>query len=267
MFYSPTYTRQTARPTRSLAVLFILTLFLSFGLAEPAHAQGTSTHEEESFVYSVGEFLFGLAWPTATYEKVRFGGARAVRGGQDIWMTLYGTSAFSGGELWVELVLEVRNGRIYDLRWGRHNGILAAPGETVAFLAEDLAEELAKLTREYERSQRGTASASPPRTASGQFRVRNRCAKPVEILIYYEDDAAGWLWATWSFAGGEDSRLLLDGAPLSSSNGTWYWYAVSTDATMMWSGDHDATVQGQKVPMRRARAAQGQGHITVLTCD
>jgi hypothetical protein len=54
-------------------------------------------------------------------------------------MKLDGRGAFSDGELWTEVILEVRNDEIVGLRWGSHNAILAAPGETMTSLGEVVA--------------------------------------------------------------------------------------------------------------------------------
>jgi hypothetical protein len=52
--------------------------------------------------------------------------------GYDVPIVLYGRSGWDGGQLWLELVIELRNGAISDVRLGRDNAILARPFSTLA---------------------------------------------------------------------------------------------------------------------------------------
>ena len=120
---------------------------------------GTGEEGARGFADSVGEFIFALAWPTATYERVSFGSVEETDAGMDVSFRLHGKSAFGGGSLWVEVVLQIENGKITDLRWGRHNGILAAPGETIKVMSEALAE----LNKQHSPAQ----TITPPVSSTG----------------------------------------------------------------------------------------------------
>lgn len=122
----------------------------------PTHADTASTLEK--FARSVGATVFALAWPTAEYDSVTYGGIEpAADGGVSVTVVLHGRSAFNGGHLWTEAVLEVGRGEIRDLHWGRNNAILAEPGATVQALGAVLAD----LTREYREAQRADENAAP----------------------------------------------------------------------------------------------------------
>jgi hypothetical protein len=58
-----------------------------------------------------------------------------------------GISAFGGGPLWTDVVIEVRNGRIDDLYWGENKALLFKPGESIKVWGEVLKE----LNRRYNR--------------------------------------------------------------------------------------------------------------------
>lgn len=140
---------QRPHPLVARAAQVLMMLLCVFWLVG-AQAQSTASEDRQtrSFVDSVGSSLYFLAWPTATYRGVTYDGATKRPNGVDLQITLYGRSAFDDSSLWVELVLQVRNGSVSGIRWGRHNAILARPGETMIALGETLDQ----LSREYQRS-------------------------------------------------------------------------------------------------------------------
>ncbi len=122
-----------------------------------AWAQSDSDDSDwRKFVDSIGKILYFDAWPTATYQSVSFGNVAVVPGGVDVSFVLHGISAFDNGPLWTEVVLEMRNGKITNIRWGRNNAVLAAPGSTMKALGQALDE----LNKQYQQQQGTPAPAA-----------------------------------------------------------------------------------------------------------
>jgi len=106
---------------------------------------------------SVGETMYGFAWPTATYHGWSFAGlAPASDAGVDLAVRLDGESGWDGSYLYTFVILTVDANGIRNLRWGRNNGTFA-PGSTVRIMANAVAD----LERQYEASQ--TQDSSSPR--------------------------------------------------------------------------------------------------------
>ncbi len=126
---------------RRVTLPILIALVLVFGAGDlSADGQESSFR---SFVNGVGEMVCALAWPSAEYERVSFGGIREVGGTAEVRFRLFATSAFSGGTLWADVVIEITDGQIADLRWGNYNSFVP-PGTTAAALGallEDLANE------------------------------------------------------------------------------------------------------------------------------
>ena len=139
---------------RRSSVVGVVALGVVACIAATARAQqDTDERRIQRFVDDVGKTLYFLAWPFAKYEGVRFNGLSRVAGGADAKLTLSGISALDGDDLWTEVVLEIRNGRISNVRWGRHNALVFKPGETVSALGDVLAE----LNKQYARGNAGGA--------------------------------------------------------------------------------------------------------------
>ncbi len=148
------------RLTSRLATALLAALL--FGVSTQSRAQ---TGEEEGVVTKIlnaaAEGLYAVAWPSATYKHFSINGVSAARGGFDARITLDGTSAMDGSDLWTELIVEFRNGRIEGLHWGRNNAVLFQPGE---FL-EGVGKTLVELNRPSEAANSGRtprAAALPP---------------------------------------------------------------------------------------------------------
>lgn len=88
----------------------------------------------ERLVDGAAGFVYNLAWPTATYERVAFGSIRPMASGADVTFRLHGRSAFADGDLWVDVVMHVRSGAIAGIDWGESNGFFPPGLTTVAFL-------------------------------------------------------------------------------------------------------------------------------------
>ena len=142
--------------------------FLGFALLTILPADVAFAGDEEdarSFVQSVAATVYGLAWPTATYESFSLKSVDRVRGGYDARVRLNGISAFSDSALWMEIVFEVRNGALNDVRVARHNAILSAPFAT----AEAMGQLVADLLEES-----SSGSPAPSYYASGSGSSNNR---------------------------------------------------------------------------------------------
>lgn len=140
---------------RSAISAFILIVLISL----PVFADETGYR---SFVDRIGKMVFAFAWPTATYESVNLEDVRDTSRGVEISFRLHGRSAFGGGPLWTDVIVEVSNGRISDLHWGDNNAILAQPGETMKAIGSALDD----LSREYQRSQGSSGSYSESAVSS-----------------------------------------------------------------------------------------------------
>jgi uncharacterized membrane protein len=243
------------RHSAILVVVILVCPVLSFA----DHAE----RQQHNFVNSIGEFVFALAWPTATYERARFGDIESIEGGIEVSFRLHGKSAFGGGPLWVDVVLEIKGGQVTDLRWGRHNGILAAPGETIKVLGEALEE----LNREH--PQNPPPPSSSPTAEGYAFKFTNGCRHPVQLAIRYLDTNSGWKTVGWwSFAAGETARLNGGNGTLLRSNNTfWYYFAETTNgAQLEWRGDQTTKVGTREVRMRKAIDDSGESEWAI-DCD
>jgi uncharacterized membrane protein len=243
---------------RAISAVVIAVVVLIF----PAAAYGgTDDDDARGFVDSVGAFVFALAWPTATYERARFGSVEETDDGMDVYFRLHGKSAFGGGPLWVDVVLEIKNGKIADLRWGRHNGILAAPGETIKVMSEALAE--------LNKQHAPAPATTPPVSSTGYiFKFTNGCRHPVRLSIRYLDTSGAWKsdgW--WRFEPGETGNLSSDDGLLRSNNSFWYYYAETTNGSELeWRGTEKTKVGTREVPMRKAVDNEGDSEWSV-TCN
>lgn len=248
--------------TRRLVVALLLLSILT-----PLHVQaGSNTSDYKSFVDEVGEFLYFLAWPTATYERVSFSGVSAVTDGVDVKVRLHGKSTFSDGHLWTDVVLEIRGGEIRDLRWGRNNAILAQPGSTITALGEVIAE----LNAQYEQSQISSGSSTSNRPAPSNtvygYHFTNNCKHPLRLAIRYNVQGDRWVTTGWwNFKPGQSSYLASDQQRLRATNSIWYYYAETTDrSNWEWSGGVPTYLDGTKLMMKKVEDHEGDNNWTAV---
>lgn len=79
----------------------------------------------ENLVQHVGEAVYYVAWPTATYKRVGLRNLSLVAEGAVATFRLYGISALDDSDLWVDVkLLILRSGSIGSLEWGDYNGFL-----------------------------------------------------------------------------------------------------------------------------------------------
>lgn len=141
---------------RKLACLLLLVL----AVCCRANAQGDDRDSITSFVNSVAKTVYGLAWPTATYSKVALNDFTFVPGGCDITVKLSGISAFDDSDLWVRMVIMVRNGKVTDFKVRDHNAIIAPPFQTTKYAAQAVAD----MAAEYDRQHKQGRDVPPPPT-------------------------------------------------------------------------------------------------------
>jgi uncharacterized membrane protein len=220
----------------------------------------------QGFVDAVGKSLYFLAWPTAIYEGVDFGGVAADGDAVDVTIRLYGRSAFSNGPLWVNTVIVVRNGEISDVRWGQNNAVLAAPGSTIKAWGEALAKVNADYQRDHPSPQAVAPQAVMPQAvvAGVPYHFTNRCTRAVNLAIRYTDTSGQWqTTGWWLFTPGQSSYLDANGSPLRSNSRTWFYYAESTDGALQWTGDLPARLDDRTLPMQQMSAQDGDNDWSV----
>ena len=102
--------------------------------------------------------MFHAAWPTDTYGGIEPGNIELKPGGADVSVVVYGTS-WVEGDIWTEVVAEIRDGQITNFRFGRYSPkALIPPGTTLRTFAE----VLKSMNDEYERQQaQGTPQHEP----------------------------------------------------------------------------------------------------------
>jgi tetratricopeptide (TPR) repeat protein len=231
----------------------------------PTHLQAQSDDSYKDFIDGVGEMLYFLAWPSAAYESVSFGGVSAAYGGADVKVMLHGKSFFSEEPLWTEVVVQFRDGKVRDVKWGRNNARLAQPGSTVTALGEALVE----LNAEYERSQGNSGFQGGSSGSSYGYHFTNSCGHPLRLAIRYTVgndhwETKGW----WEFKPGKASYLVSEGKKILANNAVWYFYAETTDGShLAWTGEATtASLNGKKFKMKRLEDKHGDSNWTV-TCN
>lgn len=124
----------------NIKVIFILV----FCLMHVTVARASNGYNEDSwytkFVNSIGQSIYYLAWPTASYRGIQLQNVIKKNGRIYYVVAVYGLSGFDQSSLWSQVVLETYNGEISDLRWGDHNALISPPGQTIATLGEALKE-------------------------------------------------------------------------------------------------------------------------------
>ena len=133
----PSPQRVDLRRPRSFRVLRVLWLTTVMTLiwattVSPRLLAQRNENEARTIVRALAGTLFTFAWPTAEYDTLSFGHLHQVDHGFSVPIVLHGISAFSGGPLWVELVVELRNGEVTDIRVGNNNAIIAPPFSAVS---------------------------------------------------------------------------------------------------------------------------------------
>ena len=219
---SPAPLRRLLRPAT-----VVLLLWLTAGPASAA-AQRTE-REARGFVESIASVVYHTAWPTATYEGLSFGAPSRVGRGYDVPIRLYGRSGFGGGRLWMELVLELRDGRLSGLHVRRHNAVLAPPFATAAAIGDALVAVGNSMAEERVPAPPPTTrTAYDRRVASylvGTWRDEN------SVFTYRAD---GRWWSEWESGSSAGGAWTVRGDTL-----TWYFDSGTVHAYVLRYVDAD----------------------------
>jgi hypothetical protein len=120
---------------------YFLALLLSATLTGGATAASAQSATDRAwyarFVDGVAALTYNIAWPTATYRDVEVSTVTPAEGGADVAFRLHGKSAFADGDLWLDVIMHVRDGRVAGLDWGENNGFFP-PGLTTSAVLEGL---------------------------------------------------------------------------------------------------------------------------------
>jgi hypothetical protein len=145
--------------------------------------------EARTLAGSLASVTFNLGWPTATFEGYSFGHLQQVSGGFDVSVRLHGKSALGEGTLWMNVVLELRNGVLTNLRVDDHNAAIFAPFASVQLFSSVIADILRDQRDEalligtwqdesniytYSENKRVTCVGASPCNADGDWTIRNR---------------------------------------------------------------------------------------------
>jgi hypothetical protein len=120
--------------------------------ASPAPAQVAASHrpvihpiaDGQSFVdgaralaSKVAEICFFAAWPTAKYKSWTLQDVTPHRsGGGEITFRVFGMSAWTGKEIWVDVILTVsKDFKVTGVRWGDYSAFIP-PGSTLKLLKD-----------------------------------------------------------------------------------------------------------------------------------
>jgi hypothetical protein len=145
--------RLAAKLSKAIFCGFVLLL----GLTSTVSAQSPSSNSNSivSFVQSIAQTVYKAAWPTATYKAFTIDSIHPAPSGLDIGVKLSGLSHWDGSDLWVTLVIEVRNGAYHGVRVQDHNGLVPP-----FFTTGTLAEAAAQMTKAY--AAQHAQPAAPP---------------------------------------------------------------------------------------------------------
>src|SRR5262245_4315742 len=115
-----------------------LLIFLSLARAAAGGVQSAQDRAwYERFVDGIASAVYGFAWPTATYQRVELERISPVAGGADVTFRLHGASAWASGDLWLQVVMQIRDGQVKDFKWGENNGFWP-PGATSGAILDAL---------------------------------------------------------------------------------------------------------------------------------
>jgi len=111
-----------------------------------------------------------------------------------------------------------------------------------------------------------SSSSSSTNTASHyKLKFRNKCVKPVKVLIRYLDDNDKWKSKGWWEIAPNKTVYVED-----SSNRIFYFYAKSTDGKLVWSDDDNKRdFNGKKYGFRKLEKSNAEygSWISNITCS
>lgn len=130
---------------------------------QSGNSQNNDPDSARSFIDSIAQTTYNLAWPTATYKSVSFDGFEPADGGFNIIVKLSGLSAFDSSDLWLKLAFLFRNGSLQDVQVRDDNAILVRPFATTKALAG----VAAQLAEDYAKDQNQQQNAAPAAAPAG----------------------------------------------------------------------------------------------------
>src|ERR1700722_5036310 len=196
-----------------MVVALIIASFLCGGLVS---AQSGDEAWYKRFINSIGKMMFFYAWPTDTYDYMEFGNIDWKKSGADVSVVLHGTSWLEG-KTWTEVVVEIRNGQVTNMRFGRYGGALWAPGTVMD-------KAIQALNDEYKRQQalaapQPAAPAAPSATLA-ILCLNNPTSGPIVYSLPSEGFAAKALapGETWMFSHGGPADFTVSFAGMRNSS-------------------------------------------------
>jgi hypothetical protein len=142
----------------------MLACLLCVGLLATRAAAQQSTDDQDnakSFIDSVAQSVYAMAWPTATYKSVSIDGFEPADGGFNVIVKLSGLSAFDNSDLWLKLAFLFRNGSLQDIQVRDDNAILVRPFAT----SKALGSIALQLAQDYAKDQNQAQPAPAPQEA------------------------------------------------------------------------------------------------------
>jgi hypothetical protein len=110
-----------------------------------------------------------------------------------------------------------------------------------------------------------TSSTSSSTASHYKLKFRNKCNKPVKVLIRYLDDNDDWKSKGWWEIAPNKTVYVED-----SSNRIFYYYAKTTDGKLVWSdNENKRTYKGKKYGFRKLEKSNSDygSWISNITCS
>jgi hypothetical protein len=181
--------------------------FLLISVSLPAQTRtGGEPEKEETaeFFRSIAASIYKLAWPTATYRDIEFGGFRREPGGLAVIIKLSGEGLFEKN-LWLKLGIIVNRNGIEDIKVMGHNAMFVPPFET----SKTMAKLLAEVGQQY--AKRQSASAGVGQAMAGAVCLINSTSIKLNFVYRWgtgewqkgEVEPGGSQWFAWKYATAE----------------------------------------------------------------
>jgi hypothetical protein len=105
----------------------------------------------------------------------------------------------------------------------------------------------------------------------GYIYLDNQCSRPIRFALSYQDTSGTWQYIRWwNFTANKMDFLLNNNAPLISNNGTFYYYAETTDGSaLVWKGTENRVFDGVTLLTKQVQLTRnGSGSwVITLTCS
>ncbi len=113
-------------------------------------------------------------------------------------------------------------------------------------------------------------TTTPPSTSPTgfKFHVANECKQPVRLALRYLQPDGNWTTAGWWTFSANSSRFLKfnNGTYARTNSTASYYYAETTDQSLVWKGDHSAKLENKPLAMRKLTDTSGDTELR-LTCS